>query len=426
VRRAALGLAAGALVLAACGGGDPQLDLVFVSIDTLRADRVGAYGYERNTTPAIDRLAEESTVFETVVAESPWTLPSHVTMLSGLYPSTHSVTDPSRRTGSELRLLAEALHSAGYRTFGWTAGGYVTDGYGFDQGFEFFDGRATSLEKTIDAALDVLHADAGGAPLFLFLHTYAVHCPYHPEPPYDRLFRSEDAVYVSTEGRCGHPDYETMALSPGQYRYLSDRYDGSIREADAEIERLFAYLRESGRMGETVVAVVSDHGEEFGEHGRVGHRESLHRELLLVPFVLHVPGRAPARVSRPTGLVDVTPTLLDAVGLPALREAEGRSLLALGGPPSGPRVSELDWRAHLRSVYDPPWHWIDGDTTGLYHAREDPPEQEDRAGEHPAVVERLRRALERYAEARTPREAPVMERLPPARRRQLRALGYLE
>jgi arylsulfatase A-like enzyme len=284
-----------ALALLSCTNapGRGRYNLVIVSIDTLRADRVGAYGYERETTPRLDAFAARGALFEHVVAECSSTQPSHLTMLSGLYPSTHGVVQPSLLPGPHTRLLAQMLREAGYRTLGMTDGGYVDAQRGFSRGFEVFDDREKGLAAALGASLEAMAGYGEGERFFHFLHTYDVHCPYDPDPAFARMFRSADSQFVQTTGRCGNPDYNAMRLSSGQVELLSNRYDASIREADASLGAYLAELESRGRLQNTIVVVTSDHGEEFNEHGQIGHERSLYRELLLVP-----PSSSEARPSR--------------------------------------------------------------------------------------------------------------------------------
>jgi arylsulfatase A-like enzyme len=416
-----------------CTPADPH-GVILISIDTLRADRLGAYGYARDTSPALDVLARTGALFERVVAESSWTLPSHVTLLSGLEPASHGVSRPIERPAPEVRLLAEVLRDSGYRTLGLTDGVYLGAAYGFGRGFDAFDDADKGLAKSLERAESWLSELPEREPFFVFLHTYDVHCPYAPSPGYAARFRSEDAEFVETEGRCGNPHFNAMDLSPGQTRHLSDHYDASIREADDQLGAFLARLAPKGVLEHAVLVVTSDHGEEFGEHGRIGHERTLYREALLVPLIVVGPGVPRTRVRAAVGLADVVPTILDLVGIRAPEPVDGRSLVPLmrGAPAQGadgdPRVSELAWQLRLRSILTDELHLILDVRTGeplLFSVVDDPLETRNLAPLHPDRVETLRALLERHEATARPRRAAPLERLPPAQAEQLRRLGYV-
>ena len=213
-----------------------RLNLILLSIDTLRADRLGAYGYKRDTTPAIDRFAKQSVVFEQTVAASSWTIPSHVSLFTGLYPSSHSVTSTSRKIPQEIPTLTEILKKEGYRTFAFTGGGNMDSRIGFGRGFEMYTvreheqgGKLKGLASSIARAEESLRSVSADQPYFLFLHTYDVHCPYEAPAPYGHMFHSSTAEPVEGN-RCGKGIYGfNTGLRPAQAQFVSDRYDGSIQ-----------------------------------------------------------------------------------------------------------------------------------------------------------------------------------------------------
>jgi arylsulfatase A-like enzyme len=190
---------------------------------------------------------------------------------------------------------------------------------------------------------------SGRGPWFGFLHTYDVHCPYDPPPPYAGTFRSAGAAPIEVAGRCGNPHFNALGTTPAQARYLSDRYDEDVRRVDDALATLFATLDELGLWDETVVIVTSDHGEEFLEHGRIGHEGTLSPEALSIPLLVHAPGVAPRVVDEVVGLADLVPTVLALAGVPPPGSLDGRSLLPLmrgetdAGRP-GWVVSDLAWK----------------------------------------------------------------------------------
>ena len=380
-------LARRGFALAACSDGDvvPR-NLILISLDTLRADRVGAYGYDRDTSPALDALAARGARFETVIAESSWTLPSHVTLMSGLPPQIHGVVIPNQAPSAEVPLLAEVLRARGFRTLGLTAGRFLNRRYGFDRGFEEFDDADLSIAKSLAIARKRLAEFDAGDRFFLFIHSYDVHCPYHPPKAYARRFDTRPkADHVPTQGRCGNPHFNRMALTPGQARFLSDRYDAGIRCVDDLIAQFLEDLDRRGQLDDTLVVVVSDHGEEFMEHGKVGHRGTLYMQSLRVPWLMAGPGVPEVVVDEPVGLADVMPTLLELLGVPAppMRGESKRSLLRGERAPDLERLvfSQNDRGLRLYSAVVGDRQVIVDNIRGkvrIFDWRADPEEQVDR------------------------------------------------
>ncbi len=388
------------MALVACARPDERpLNLLLVSIDTLRADRLGCYGYERETSPALDRFAQERAVrFAHAVAESPWTLPSHVTMLSGLHPQSHGVREPTQAPGAGVELLAETLARAGHYGFAITDGGWLSPTWGFERGFRSFHAQDQDFERTVEQALEYIRHRTPQGPWFGFLHTYDVHCPYDPPAPYAGMFSSPLAEPIEVAGRCGNPHFNSLALTAGQMRFLSDRYDEDVRRTDDALAGLFAALDELDLWKNTVVIVTSDHGEEFGEHGQIGHERTLQRQVLEIPLLLGAPGIAPRVVEQPVGLSDLMPTALELLGLEVPRALDGRSLAPLlrgGADPgrSSGRLSDLGWQRDAWSWMSPGEHLIverSGESVRYFDRRLDPDEMSDRSQEAQARVEALR------------------------------------
>ena len=427
-------------------------NLILISLDTLRADRLGCYGYARETSPNIDRFARRSVVFVNTVAESSWTLTSHVTMLTGLYPSSHGVVNRQQRASSKLVLLPEILRRHGYYNFAVVDGGYVSRRRGFDQGFDHFrraDGNVgTSLAK-VRERMEILEPDQ---PFFAFVHTYDLHCPYTPPEPYYSMFKSPAAEPIDTERRCGER-YAFLDTTAAQARFIGDRYDGGIRWLDENLRRFLDYLDSSGVRDRTTVILTSDHGEEFLEHGHIGHRWGLHREALMVPLIISSPVISPARIEELVGLVDLTPTLLDLMDLPIPEVMEGLSLVPLMRAETGGtdrpafRLSELTttrryppWEVpegprerliHEASSLDDDYHLIVDLESGaerLYDIRRDPHQRHDLAPALPLLAQALRQKLLQYIVKVSDVGKSGVEDQPtltPEERERLEALGYL-
>ncbi|MBZ0089442.1 MAG: sulfatase, partial [Thermoanaerobaculia bacterium] len=234
----------------------------------LRADSLGPYGSGRATTPFLDRLAARATLFENAFAQVPSTLPSHMSMFTGLYPSEHQVDPPSSVLSDQIRTLPEVLRKAGFRTFGHTEGGYVQGGYGFARGFEEWSdtpyAHDTDVERTFRAGLDSLAKVRDGERFFLFLHSYTVHDPYEPPPAYRSLPwiepRPAGAFDPTGPNLAGHNEHRVTA-TPEAIEWFRGLYDAGVRYLDDQLAAFFAELERTGLADETVVILTSDHGE---------------------------------------------------------------------------------------------------------------------------------------------------------------------
>jgi arylsulfatase A-like enzyme len=351
-------------------------NLVLVSIDSLRYDHLHAYGYPRETSPTIDRLAREGVRFESAVSTTSWTLPAHAALFTGLYDSTHGLVDNGQRLAPGLATLAERLAQAGYHTAGFFGGPYLHPTFGLGDGFEVWQSCMTAVPGDLsDAALrdesrapkGRSHGDVTGPrtleavtrwagerpsdrPFFLFLHLWDVHYDFIPPPPYDRLFDPDYRGTISGVDFMGNPAVGP-AMDPRDRDHLIALYDGEIRFTDAILGEILAALRERGLLENALVAVTADHGEEFFEHGGKGHQKTLFDEVVRVPLILHWPGRLSAgRVVRDqVRAVDLAPSLLAAAGVPAQPAMQGRDILPLAeGGSLPPRAALLELYADGR------------------------------------------------------------------------------
>lgn len=302
-------------------------NVIVISIDTLRADHLGTYGAYRPTSPALDAFAKEAAVFTAAWSVWPETSGSHMSLFTSRFPSEHGVTSFISTPPPTIALLAEQLRAGGYRTRAFTEDGGVWAHAGFARGFGAYGERRSATgvypgeaAATFGDATRWIEAHADRT-FFLFVHTYQVHGPYTPPRAYRQLF-------ADVPGREGTA-FAGHALN----------YDREIRFTDDQVGAFLASLHRLGLDDRTIVILLSDHGEEFGDHGGMGHGRTLYREVLHVPLVVRAPGLAtPARIATPVSLLDVAPTVLDLLGLPADRGHRGVSLAALlrGGRDTGP------------------------------------------------------------------------------------------
>jgi arylsulfatase A-like enzyme len=297
-------------------------DVILLSIDTLRADHLGTYGYERPTSPTFDALAAGGTVFEQAWSPSSWTLPSHTTMLSGILPVHHGTIDDHLRIADDVPLLGEAFQGAGYATQAVVSTLFVSSRFGFDRGFDRFeDFGIRSKEKnnlsTVDAdhvfhyALHHAQQVPEGTPMFLFLHVYDVHYGYDAPPPYNERFDRRPAW--GDEPYKNYFAYKQRMVDRDQLEHQIAQYDEEILYVDAMFDALLQRWRAAGR--EAIVVVTADHGEEFGERDSWGHAHTLWPEQLHVPLIVSGPGIRPQRVATRVGIEDIAPTLAELAGV---------------------------------------------------------------------------------------------------------------
>ena len=368
---AALLLVLGTWLLAGCArdehaARDARPNVVLISIDTLRADRLGSYGYGRPTSPSIDRLAAEGVLFENAVAPAPWTLPSHASMLTGLLPARHGAIDVDRVLPPTIPTLAERLRSMGVRTAAFVNVSFLGPQYGLSRGFETFRYfEETKMEISAPKALAEIRTwldSLDERPFFLFLHTFDVHSDYRPGPEQRALF---------TRPYAGPLDGKTAQIRQirnGRYRptdedirHLSDLYDGAIRRFDDSLGELLAELSRRGLAEQTHVIVTSDHGEEFFDHGSVLHGRTLYEEMIRVPLIVRGPGVAAGRRVAPLAqLVDLPSTILGIFGLPPFEHSDGIDLGPFLRADAPPPVDTADRIASLEAV--PLKLWSKGQT----------------------------------------------------------------
>ena len=420
MRSSALLALAGILTLAGCGtkpdgsegGVDPEATpppIVLISIDTLRSDRLPAYGYQGVETPAIDALRGDAVLFERAYSPVPLTMPAHASILTGLHPAGHGVRDNIgyRFESGSVAYLPRLLQQAGYATGAAVSAVVLRGDLGFADGFDFYQ---DSIEQRLRAGIGGLQRPGGESlesalpwlrersedPFFFFFHLFEPHTPYDP---------------------------------PDATRYPS-LYDGEVAEADRIVGELLDELRALGRYDRSVIVLLSDHGEGLGDHGEDEHGVLLYRESLQVPLLIKLPfsERAGTTVAAPVALVDVLPTLLALAGIPAPEGLAGVSLLESRADDSTARAIYAETffpRLHfgwseLASLIDGRYHYIEGPDPELYDLETDPGEINNLIRQERRVTARLRDALAGY-----PRELRAPGDVDPEERRALEALGYV-
>ena len=388
----------------------PPDTVVLVTIDTLRADRVGAYGWRGARTPALDGLAARGARFERAYATAPITLTSHASLLTGLYPPGHGARHNGVHANAGLVTLAAALRERGFATAAFVAAFPLDRRFGLDAGFDLYsdrmprgaDGRPANERPgraVVDEAIDWL-GRVGGRPAFMWVHLFEPHAPYVGDAP------------------------ATGAATP---RSASDRYDDEIARADTEVGRLLQAL--GPRRSSSIIVLASDHGEAFGEHGEIGHSVFVYDTTLRVPLVIAGAGVPHARlVTDQVSLVDVFPTILELLGAPK-RDVDGASLMvALQGKPLASRelyaesfapLLDFGWSA-LRTVRTGNDKYIAAPRSELYDLAHDPGEERNLAPGEEARTVALAERVNKYSGDELPPRAAV-DRETAGR---LQSLGY--
>jgi choline-sulfatase len=415
-----------AVLLAACSL--PSLaasgNVILITLDTTRADRMGFLGSKRGLTPNLDALARESVVFSHAYSQVPLTTPSHATILTGTYPQFNRLQDLGNPLDKNLPYLPDILREHGYHTAAFV-GAQILDpksvaAPGFDRGFEVYDAgfhsRAPGEDRyqSVERRAEVVVARAmtwlsraPRGPFFLWVHLYDPHDPYDPPPPF-------------------------------KARYRDAPYDGEIAYADFEVGKLLAALRTRGLFDSTVIAVAADHGEAFGEHGEQTHGLFLYDETIHVPLLVKFAGAKPVprRVDARVGLVDLAPTILQAVGITPSAAMQGKSLMDLvnadadRGATDRPAYAETDYpfRAFgwspLRAWRAGKYLYVDAPQRELYDQMSDPGALRNLAGNSTAVADTMASQLDDF-HARTSSAAPAGTGITPDQAEQLQALGYI-
>lgn len=451
-------------------------NIIIILIDALRADHLPMYGYSRQTAPHLAALARQGMLFTRAYASAPWTKPSVATMFSSLYSPAHKVTADSDFLSGSVIVLPELLDAIGYKTIGISASAYVSPTFGYSQGFDEFrllitksQFRLTLMGRLAEDVLGsatvayllrerrdiVPRADAiteltlkyvaqsSNGPLFLYVHYVDPHDPYKPPPPYNGAFDHRGDPPL----RAGRVD-PLKRLPPGQdperIGKILDRYDGEILYADHEVGRLLEGLKALRVLDNALVIVTADHGEEFFEHGKPLHGNSLYEELLRVPLLMSWPGRilTGATYEGLVGHIDLMPTILALLGIEPPTQIQGISFAAQLADPNHPMPKRKlfahmsNYQVSLEMVRDERYkliQHIDGPQQGLkefYDLETDPLETRSIASQAPAQMAAFSEELDAFnhlmRQAGSVIRAEKVKKLDSDTERALRSLGYIK
>lgn len=467
--------------LRAAGGADSPQGVILIMADTLRRDHLNVYGYHRETAPVLHRMAAEGALFRDCLTQATWTKVSTPSIMTGLYPFSHTVIGYTDKLPASATTLAEVFRDAGYATLSLSSILFTGKLTNLHQGFEELheskslpDRKSSKTAREyVDRLLPWLEAHRE-VPFFVFLHISDPHDPFEPAPPYDTLWADaaqKDTHYEQTEKvkefikdplmkQFVMPSREELIaaeIDPDEYiSHARDWYDGSIRAMDAEIGRVFEALENLGLEDDTLVVFTSDHGEEFLEHGRMFHGQSVYGELNQVPFIVRAPGlvRPGTVIGETVETIDIMPTMLELCRLPFPAQMQGRSLapllhgVRLAGEtasraaftqkvPTKPSAGPPPWESTSYAIVLDGWKLIENlddeaeePSYELFDHKNDPLDQADVAAERPEVVEQLRVKLAEWrARAETEQlvaDSETEENLSTEELERLRALGYMQ
>jgi len=454
-------------------------NIILIVMDAARAKNLSCYGYHRPTAPNLERFAERCVVYETAISAAGWSLPSHASMFTGLYPSRHGAHDQHKYLPHEYPTMAELLRSRGYHTLAFCYNRYVGPATGLDRGVEEFnrvvervprplrkitrkvesgvaallgrrDSGACFINKQVKAALRRLQTDE--RPFFMFVHYEEPHAPYRPPREYNRYLPKgvslREAKHVNQDRWKYFADLASM--DEQDFEILTALYDSEITYLDTRVAQMLRWFEESGVLDRTMVIVTADHGENVGDHQMMGHAYCLYDTLLHVPLIIHYPSgtAAPGRVAHQVQTVDLLPTILAMLGdtsSETYRSLQGYDLLSSTKHDStvaeqanpdlttfykrfpGVDVSRYDRAMKMIRTDRYKYIWASDGNHELYDLQADPDERRNIIAERPDIAEDLDRRLTEwrnsFEEATPLDEVPEFDEAVTAR---LRALGYLE
>jgi arylsulfatase len=477
---------------AAEGSGAPvrPRGVIWIHADTLRPDHLSAYGAARDTTPFLKKLSGEGVVFTNAMSQATWTKASTSSFLTSLYPTTHGVVRQSDRLPASVATVADVYRAAGYATLSLSSVVFTGQFTNLHKGFEEVHEATSqsdavytskSAREYVDRTTDWIDAHKDG-PFFIYLHVFDPHPPYEPRRPYestwadpakrDEHIKQRDALRktikdpgMAPRGMATTEEMKAAGVDPGSYlAYDKDWYDGSIRALDAELARLFERLRADGLDDKIAVVFMSDHGEEFQDHGRMWHGQSAYGELAHVPLVIRWPGRIPGggRVDDVVESIDIMPTVLDFSQLSHPKGMQGQTLVPLLGikgvssAAAWKRRPAITEKQPMREATDAPdpnnerdaaWQSFainDGEWKLIHHtirpsgrpefelfdAKSDRLDQHDVAPDHADVVQRLAKALDGWHQmalaSQLKPDAEATKSMTPEQLQKLKSLGYVK
>ena len=388
----------------------PARNVIILLIDTLRASKVSVYNPKtRVKTPALDTFAAEGTVFERPQSPENWTKPSVASVLTSLHPMTHNTKQDASKLPKSALMLSEVYQKAGFETGSFIANGYVSNAFGFDQGWDHYtnyirERRNTNASNVFGEATSWIEKNKGKR-FFAYIQTIDPHVPYDPPDEFLKMYDPEP-YKGQVQNRRTHLMLDEAKKNPKKYSFtkrdkerIEALHDGEISYHDEHFGKFLVKLRELGIDDDTLIVITSDHGEEFQEHGSWGHGHSVYQELLGVPLLFRWPGVIPAgaRVGPVVSTTDIGPTVLEATGVPIPKEFEGHSLMGFirGDWPMGPYVAFSDFLDHRRVIRGGDWKLIIRGNLSqvIFDLQSDPWELKELDGRANPIAQRYLRTL---------------------------------
>jgi arylsulfatase A-like enzyme len=454
-------LAVAAFLLWQPSGSRPRPNILLITLDTTRWDHFSCYGYAKETTPVLDKLAEESVRYEYAISPSSWTLPAHASIFTGVLPTYHGAhlvpADGNvvfgelqiNRLDPELPTLAEELKKAGYRTGAIIGGPCLHMAFGVARGFDFYhiEGLHSfedyeyyrKAHETTSLAVQWLarHRYRDTSPVFLFLNYFDAHSPYHAPEPWGNP-EVPDELYDMYSPRYRDILEGTRELSPEERRILVAEYDGEIRYMDSQIGRLFHEMKQLGIYDSTLIVVTSDHGESFGEHGLLGHGRALYEELIRVPLIVKYPLEDDKRgvVQRKVSIMGIMPTILKRAGLPIPETVENGDLDDDNQILIAESYRDVFWTRAYGARFDRDqkaiysgnfkWTWRSDGAYELFDIAGDPNEENNLREKLPDEGQRFKSQLAPLLRESQQRRSNAPLEVDDNLKKRLKGLGYIE
>jgi arylsulfatase A-like enzyme len=308
-------------------------NILLISLDDLRADSLGCYGYSRNTSPFIDYISTQGILFKNCFVNTHGTFSSHTTILTGLYQSSYFCGKGGIdfKVNKNVPMVQDFLRKNGYFCIGVTDGGLLSKAYGFDKGFDIYDDKGEGIINGTNKVINYLKENPKKEPFFIFYHTYEIHSPYTPPPPYDKIFGEyKSNINPTNEVLLNYVHSAWRDLSKEDLNFLKARYDGSIKYVDDNLLIFFQKLQEIGFFKNYLLILTADHGEEFGEHGGLLHRDFLYEELIHIPLIISgTKVEKNKKIDHLCNHIDIASTILKFAGIEKPDYLQGKDLLSL-------------------------------------------------------------------------------------------------
>jgi arylsulfatase A-like enzyme len=428
------------------GSSQEDFNIVLITIDTLRADHLSCYGYERNTSPNIDKIAEKGIVFHNAVAPSSWTAPSMVSLFTSVYPVNHGVVhgiggkwNPRKQEvfSEELITLTEILKSKGYTTFGVASNLHLSRKLGFGRGFDYFECLSFLPASPVnEVVFEWEKAIKKSNKFFLWVHYFDPHSPYIPRTPWVDHYTSRSLTQKLNFPKKTFSQIKQLIprfrADPQMLENLVALYDSEIHYVDYYLGKL---IRKLDLDQNSLMIISSDHGEEFLDHGQLGHGNNLYRETINVPLIVKLPDSLEKKtVGEYVNLIDIMPTILESVDATLPEQILGKSFwnnekTLLAGGTSDYNFSELDTEKLIKTIITPQWKYVynyENKKEQLFNISVDPMEQNDLSDKEREQCNRLKEKLSNWvaqSKKYPPVENPVG--LSPDEKEKLKNLGYI-